>query len=164
MNLTHFIRQKGGGTSDPVLGSASDPAPTFADGENKQDTSSPPKPLWQGNKLYVKIGGVGNPPRRIVVGYRFDDGMGSAGADLTNVSLWAYEATTQKWYECSTGTLKDGQFTYFRAPYAADPPQTQSNLSRSQGGVEFLLIVPDPGGGAANGTYHFVMGPDLAEF
>jgi hypothetical protein len=156
---THFKRQKGGGTSDPVLGAASDPAPVFADGENKVSGATP---LWVGAKLGVKIGGIGNPIRRIAVGYRFDDGAAGVGVNLTNVTLWIFDKEMGKWFQCSTGTLVDGQITYFRAPYLADPPQTQANLQKMEGGCLFLLIVPDNAG--ANGTYHFLMGPDLAEF
>lgn len=150
---TYFTRQKGGVTPDPVLGAASDPEPTFA-------TNTPPA-ADDDNLLLAKVGGIGNPVQRVAVGYWYSAG---GGVDLT-AKLWVWDSASEKWYLAGTGTLKDGQLTYFRTPVLADPPQTSANLGKpSAGGMACMLTVADPGGGALAGVYHFVMGADVALF
>lgn len=147
----YFKRQKGAVSQDPALGVATDPAPVFGTAAlARTDTI-----------LNAKIGGVGNQIQRVAVGYWFS---GGSGADLT-ATLWAFDRNSACWYKAATGTLKDGEVTYFRVPYLADPPQTAANMSKpSSGGGEYYLSVADPGVGAGNGVYHFVMGPDTAQF
>ncbi len=151
----YFKRQKGAVSADAAiltLGVGSDPIPTVATKGEEAGKS---------NVLSAKVGGIGNAIQRIAVGYWFSEGSGVA---LT-ATLWVFDRNSEKWFEVSTGTLNDGQITYFRAPYLADPPQTSANMQNpTSGGAEYMLSVADPGSGAASGVYHFVMGPDTAQF
>lgn len=153
---TYFKRQKGTTDPDtttvPLLGVGTDAVPAFATKGEEAGRS---------NVMLAKVGGIGNAIHRVAVGYWFS---GGSGADLT-ATLWVYDSNSEKWYECSTGTLKDGTLTYFRVPYLADPPQTGANLSTpTSGAAQYMLSVADPGVGAGNGVYHFVMGPDTSQF
>lgn len=151
----YFKRQKGAVVVDPAittLGVGSDAVPTVA---TKGEIAG------HDNVLVAKVAGIGNSIRRVAVGYWFSAGSGAA---LT-ATLWVFDRNSEKWFMASTGTLTDGQLTYFRVPYLADPPQTSANMSSpTSGGVEYMLSVADPGAGAANGVYHFVMGPDTGNF
>lgn len=134
----------------------------FADDVAPAFSSVPEPPASdKDNVLNVKVGGVGNTVHRVAVGYRFDDGAAGAGADLT-AALWCYDHLSEQWYKASTGTLKDGEVTYFKVPCLADPPQTTANMGRPGNGGQYMLVVADPLTG--DGTYHFVMGADTAQF
>jgi len=167
---THFKRSKGiTATADaPAIGTGTDPVPGFPHGAT---TYQPPQPVAPGatgvgaNMLFTKSGSVQSiaPPQRIAVGYRYDDGAGGAGPAISNALLFAFDRNTLLWYQVDKQNLADGTITYFKGTWLADPPQNGANLTGPQGGgTEYLLCVPDPGTGA--GTFHFVMGPDLAKF
>ncbi len=130
---------------------AADTAPAFL-------ASPAPPAADKDNVLNVKVGGIGNTVHRVAVGYRLAAG---SGPDMP-ANLWCYDHLSEQWYKCSTGTLKDGEITYFKVPYLADPPQTGGNMGRPTGGGQYMLVVTDPVTG--DGTYHFVMGADLAQF
>ncbi len=145
----YFRRRKGSGT-DPLLGS--DTEPTFA----------APVPPTAGKDIVLatKVGGIGNSIHRVVVGYRYE-GVGSP--TVLTAKLWAYDRRIGQWFLASSGSLTDGQLTYFRAPCLADPPQTNDNLGHpSSGGGEFMLTVAD--NASPDGVHHFLMSPDNATF
>lgn len=149
---TYFKRRVGAApASVPVLGSATDPAPTFAN-----PTSPGP---GKTNNCSVSVGGIGNPIHRLAVGYHYEGG--GTGIDLT-ADVWTYDTETSKWFKCSTGTLKNGEITYFRVPYLMPPPQT-SLTKPTSGGATYQIVIADPGG-TSDGVYHFVAGPDVGSF
>lgn len=148
---TYFKRRVGPSPAEvPALGAATDPEPAFDAGVDANKDSF----------FIAKVGGVGNPIQRVAIGYRF-----SGGAGLALVAkLWAYDRNSKQWYLAASGNLADGALTYLRVPCLADPPQTQANLTRpTAGGIECLVTIADPGG-LGNGTYHFVVGADTAQF
>lgn len=156
--LKSFKRQKGSASTDPVLGLTTDPAPLYSANPSAPSAN-------KDNVMSFKTGGIGNAIKRVAIGYRFSAGSGVA---LT-ATLWVYEKLTEQWYQASTGTLNDGQLTYFKVPVPADGPQNTANgtaamLAPTAGGVDCLLSVADPGAGAAVGVYIFTMAPDLSEF
>lgn len=144
----HFQRRKGAGTP-PLLGS--DTKPTVA--STKFDYTNAPAP--NDNILSHKLQ---RPMNRVAIGWWYEGG-GSAPASLP-VTIYVYDDTSGKWYEASTGTLADGKITYLKCVALADPPQIAANLGQPQHGVDVLVIVEDNTG--ADGTYHFVVGPDTA--
>lgn len=144
----YFKRRKGSG-SDPLLGS--DTKPTVA--SKKLDYTSPAGP--GDNILSHKLQ---RPMNRVAVGWWYEGG-GAAPANLP-VTIYVWDETSEKWYEAATGTLEDGTITYLKCVALADPPQTTANLGQPQHGVDVLIVVEDNTG--ADGTYHFVAGPDTA--
>lgn len=146
----YFKRKKGAGPADiPDLGSDTDPT-----------VSTKAKTANADNVASVKVGGVGNAIHRIAIGYWYEGG----GAAVTlPVKIWAYDRNSEKWYQAASGTLTNGQLTYLRNPYLADPPQTSSNMSRpTAGGGEILIVIAD--NTSPDGTCHFVAGPDTGQF
>lgn len=151
---TYFKRGVGGTSADPAFSVDGDPS--FGD---------PPPDDGHDSALYVATqrSGIGNPVRRIAVGYRFDGGGAGTGKDAP-VKLWAFDRRSMQWYLAASGTLKDGELTYLKCPALSDPPQTSGNMNvPTAGGGEFLIVVTEPAS-ADNGTYHFVAGPDLADY
>lgn len=145
---TYFTRRKGAG-SGTLLGA--DTAPVFGTGAPQANKD---------NVCATKVAGVGNAIQRMAVGVRYE----GAGAPIALTAvLWAFDHASKQWYQASTGTLTDGQLTYMRIPTLADAPQTAANMGNpSAGGGEFMLVVAD--GATGDGVYHFVMGPDTAQF
>lgn len=148
---TYFTRRKGAGAGT-LLGA--DTAPAFAPPGGAAPQAD------KDNVCAFKVAGVGNAINRLAVGMRYE----GAGAPIAlNATVWAYDRLSQQWYKAATGTLTDGEISYFRIPSLADAPQTAANLSNpSAGGGEIMLVVAD--GATGDGVYHFVMGPDTAEF
>jgi hypothetical protein len=154
-----YFKRKTGATpaSVPDLGTGTDPLPVFS-------TNFGNDGKWPDALLSSKTNGIGNPIKRVAVGYQFDDGADGTSVDLA-VTLWAFDHNSGHWYQADSGTLKQGQLTYLKAPYLADPPPTHQNqLKPTPGGQELLIVVADPGMSAVDGTYHFVAGPDLSDF
>lgn len=145
----YFKRRKGAGTL-PLLGS--DSKPTVA--SKKLDYYPPAKPSSD-NILSHKLQ---RPMNRVAVGWWYEGG-GAAPASLP-VTIYVYDEASEKWYQASTGTLTNGIVTYLKCVALCDPPQVQANLGQPQHGVDVLVIVEDNTG--ADGTYHFVVGPDMA--
>jgi hypothetical protein len=144
----YFKRIKGAGTL-PLLGS--DTKPTVA--SKKLDYTPPTKP--GDNILSHKLQ---RPMNRVAIGWWYEGG-GAAPASLP-VTIYVWDETSEKWYTASTGTLTNGVITYLKCVSLADPPQIAANLGQPQHGVDVLVIVEDNAG--ADGTYHFVVGPDTA--
>lgn len=150
---TLFRRQKGSASSDPALG---DSEPTISTGAPASNAD---------NVLVAKVGSIGNPSHRIAIGFRFDPNGGGGTTGTLTAKVWAYDSNSEKWYLCGSATLTDGQLSFVRVPYIADPPQTSGNLGKpTSGGATYLITVADPGAGSGTGIYTFVAGPDLAIF
>lgn len=142
MQFPVYFKRRVGAGNDPVLGS--DSAPIVTTPKKSGD-----------NVMSHKLS---RPMKRIAVGYWTD-----AAAPVTlPVSIWVWDAASEKWYRADAGTLTNGQVTYLKCPSLCDPPQTQANLKNPQHGVDVLIIVSD--NTATTGTYHFVAGPDAADF
>lgn len=140
----YFKRQKGSVSTDPVLGS--DSAPTVSSGPQK-------------NKPHILSHKMTRPMKRVDVGYWYE---GAGTAVTLSVALWVFDENSLKWYLASTGTLTNGQITYLRCPFLADPPPTSVNLNNPSHGTDVMIIVSDNSG--PDGVYHFVAGPDSVEF
>ena len=152
----YFQRRKGGSGNVPVLGTA-DTKPTFT--SSKLDyTKGGTSPSAPGDNILAHK--LQRPMERVAIGWWYE-GVGAAPASLP-VTIYAWDDTSGHWYEAATGTLANGKLTYLRCVSLADPPQVQANLGQPQHGVEVLVIVEDNAG--ADGTYHFVAGPDSAFF
>lgn len=145
----YFKRSKNG--DEPALGS--DSKPTFA--STKLDYTDSPAP--GDNILAHKLS---RPMNRVAIGWWYEGG-GSAPASLP-VTIWAWDETSGHWYQAASGTLTNGEITYLRCASLCDPPQVMKNLDTPQHGIEVLVVVEDNTG--ADGTYHFVAGPDSAFF
>lgn len=141
---TYFKRQIGAASSDPLLGS--DAKPTVATRSLKNLT----------NEVSHKLS---RPTQRIAIGYWYEGG--GAGADLP-VTVHVYDEKSERWYQTGSGTLKSGEITYVKMSVLDDPPQTATNILQPQHGFDALIVVADNTG--ATGVYHFVAGPDAAQF
>lgn len=139
----YFKRRKGGSGSVPLLGS--DTKPTVAS----------KKSSYTDNILSHKLQ---RPMNRVAIGWWYEGG-GTAPASLP-VTIYVYDETSEKWYQAASGTLADGMISYLKCVSLADPPQIAANLGQPQHGVDVLIVVEDNSG--ADGTYHFVAGPDTA--
>lgn len=144
----YFKRRKGAGAL-PLLGS--DPTPTFA--------SSPPRTAApeDGNLLSHKLQ---RPLKRVAVGYWYE---GAGAISTLPVALWAFDTASERWYKADSGTLANGEISYFTVPALLDPPTTTANLGTPQNGVDVLIVVGD-NALAGDGTFHFVAGPDAANY
>lgn len=147
----YFKRRKGGSGPVPLLGS--DTKPTVASTKLDYTSGSAPKDNVLSHKL-------ARPMNRVAIGWWYEGG-GSAPTNLP-VTIYVYDETSEKWYAAAEGTLEDGAISYLRCVSLADPPQVQANLGQPQHGVDVLVVVEDNSG--ADGTYHFVVGPDTAFF
>lgn len=146
----YFKRIKGAGTL-PLLGS--DTKPTVSTPKTAYYASMPGK--TGDNILSHKLQ---RPMNRVAVGWWYEGG-GAAPATLP-VTIYVYDENSEKWYEAATSTLVNGKITYLKCTALADPPQTAANMGTPQHGVDVLIVVEDNSG--ADGTYHFVAGPDTA--
>jgi hypothetical protein len=142
----YFKRQLGGGTTDPLLGS--DTAPTVSTTRIQKDCV-----------FATKVPPQARPTQRLAIGYWYEGGGGAVDIPVT---IWAWEETSGKYYKASTGTLKSGEIAYFRMPCPGQLPQTQANLATPASGVDAFIQVANNTG--ANGTFHFVVGADDAQF
>lgn len=143
----YFKRRKGAGT-DPLLGSDTKPTVTST-------RLAYAAPNTSDNVLSHKLQ---RPMNRVVIGWWYEGG-GAAPANLP-VTIYVWDDTSSKWYQAATGTVTNGVLTYLKCAALCDPPQTAANLGQPQHGVDVLVIVEDNTG--ADGTYHFVVGPDMA--
>lgn len=135
-------------TNNPVLGTGTDPVPTIATASEK-------------NKDNILSHRLNKPIQRVAVGYWFEPS--AAGSPVTlPVEIWVFDETSGFWFKASSGTLTSGALTFLRIPSLADPPQTAANLSQPGHGFDAMIVVADNSGAA--GTYHFVAGPDTAQF
>jgi hypothetical protein len=139
----YFKRRLGAGTL-ALLGS--DTKPTFA---------TPPKKAGD-NVLSHKLQ---RPMRRVAIGYWYE---GAGVVPNLPVSIWAWDDTSEKFYQADSGILTNGEITYLTCLSLADPPTTTVNLDFPQHGIDLLIVVENAGGG--DGTYHFVAGPDTANY
>jgi hypothetical protein len=155
---TLFQRQKGVGGS-ALLAIGADPAPT-----STTILQGTPPNAQQNNVLACKMADLnGWPVQRIVVAWSCD---GAAPVAL-NGDLFFWEDRSARWYKINDTalSLKPNQLFVFdtfcicaQAPLQAG--LGNPNSSANAGSMEIMLVVSDPGA-AVNGTYTFVMGPDV---
>jgi hypothetical protein len=99
------------------------------------------------------------PIHRIAVAHWYE----GAGAIVTlPVVLWVYDMASEKWFQASSGTLTNGQITYLKCPVLDVPSQVQANMGTPAQSIDAMIVVAD--NTAGDGVYHFVAGPDQAQF
>lgn len=121
----------------------------------------------QSNAFYGKfMSNSGWPTHRIAVSYAYLDNTGAqaVNGDLP-AQVWVWDTETSLWYAPGdVVNLKANHLNYFDVVALLDGlyvKARQGQNTPSQGGVEVYLIVDDPGGAAADGTYVFGLGLDL---
>lgn len=155
-----FSRFLGVGT-DPArqLGQATDLNPNIA------GTGSVPRPPSDAvdNILITKFANSsGWPFQRVALGYRYVGG-GVAPA-IPATAVWLYDYKTEQWYRLpTTVTLNPNQLTMADSVVLMEggPRSPTTLLEPTAGSFEAWLAVPAPGG-APDGEYTFIVGPDLS--
>jgi hypothetical protein len=149
-----FQRQKGvGGSTLPAIGS--DAVPTKAPVAN-----TPTNP--NSNVMACKIRDVnGWPVQRIAVGWT----TSAATPTQFNVDMYLWETTSQAWYLMGSLAMNPNQLYFFDTIAVSEPTPLQSNVNQpgspaQAGSMNVALVVTDPGA-QVNGTFTFVMAPDL---
>lgn len=152
----HFTRVKPAATGKVTLGSETTPPTT--------------PPLSSMDNLFAGkfTSPSGFPVQRLAIGYKYT-GAGPA-IDLP-VQVWIWDDSTTAWYLLSSGTLThpsasgQGTVTKVASLAGSDMPAVGAGLGSAQGvgSLTVFVFVSDPGA-APNGTYDFVVAPDLASF
>lgn len=142
-----FKRRKGGSGPVPVLGADPDPlASTF-----------PPGAVNVGNMFQTRMEGMtSSDMSSVIVGYK-----GPAGAIALNVSVYAWEEGTEKWFLCSSGTVPPDGFSYFKIPNLLAAAPLALRDSNVVGTTQYFIRVTDPGAAPA-GEHVIYVGGDQA--
>lgn len=140
---TKFIRNKGAGAAEPLLGS--DTAPTTKPRPNQDHVlSAHVKASW------------GHPVHRIAVAYK-----PPSGSLALNGDLYLYDGLTDSWFKLTgsgAGSIKAGEVSYFDMPAVSDrmlKPQDEESANHAAG-FDVALVVTDPGA-APDGAHLFAM-------
>lgn len=151
------------------LGAGTDPARQLgqATDQNPNTAGSGAVPILPNdasdNVLITKFANASSWPfQRIVLGYRYK-GAGAAPA-IPGVGLWLYDFKTEQWYRLPTlVTVNPNQMTMADSVVLMEgtPRSQQTVLEPTAGSFECWVAVPTVGG-APDGEYTFIVGPDLS--
>ena len=161
MRFPHRFQRFLGAGTDPAkqLGQATDLDPNAAGAG-----SVPLRPSDAVDLVLISrfVNASGWPMQRVAIGYSYA-GAGPAPA-LTNCALWIWDFRTERWYRMPvTFTLTVNQIAVSDvvALMEGAPRSAAEQLIPTAGTLEAWLAVPNPGG-APDGTYTFITGPDLS--
>jgi hypothetical protein len=149
-----FRREKGGASSDPALGSDSDPR-----------TTQKPPVAGTDNLLTCKLRDPnGWPTQRICIAWTTT----AAAPTALNANLFFWEDRSLAWYLINSApvSMSEGQLYFFDTCTILEPTPLGSSLTSpnsnppSAGSMELLLVLSDPGA-QVNGVFVVVMGPDM---
>lgn len=162
MRFTHLFRRfLGAGTdASKQFGQAGDLAPNTAGAG-----AVPMRPSDAVDSVLITrfTNASGWPVQRVAIGYSYI-GVGVAPATLPNCALWIWDTRTDRWYRMPstfTLTLDQVALSDVVAMMEGGPRSQAETFNPTAGSLEAWLSVPAPGG-APDGEYRFILGPDLS--
>lgn len=141
-------------------------APAITLGSETSPPAKAPSPSSMDNLLTCKVTSTsGFPVQRIAVGYKTT----AAAPIALPFEVWIWDDPTSAWYLLTSGNLvapvaaNNGTITKVAVMAGADLAALGANTQASVGALDAWVFIKDPGA-APNGTYDFIVAPDLATF